>query len=77
MSRLAVLASILAALTLAACGGGDSSDSDAPSNHTVNQSGVMHAPGLHDPLTNCVACHGVTLQGGDGPSCTSCHGVKW
>ena len=76
MSRLAVLASILAALTLAACGGGDSG-SEAPSSHTVSQSGVMHAPGLHDPLTNCVACHGVTLQGGDGPSCTSCHGVKW
>jgi hypothetical protein len=77
VTRLAVLASILAVLTVAACGGGDSSGSEAPTSHTVNQSGVMHAPGLQDPLTNCVACHGASLQGGAGPSCTSCHGVKW
>jgi hypothetical protein len=76
LHRLAAVASLLAALTLAACGGG-SSGSGAPASHTLNQGGTPHAPGLHDPLTNCVACHGDALQGGEGPSCTSCHGVKW
>ena len=51
--------------------------SSAPSDHTVNEGGVMHKPGLQAPLTNCVSCHGSSLQGGAGPSCTSCHGVKW
>lgn len=59
------------ALALAGCG------SDAPSSHTVNENGVMHAPGLTNPTVNCTGCHGASLQGGRGPSCTSCHGVKW
>jgi len=65
------LATLVLALA-AACGG-----SEAPASHTVNKNGVMHAPGLTAPLTNCVACHGSTLQGGSGPSCTSCHGQVW
>jgi mono/diheme cytochrome c family protein len=65
--------SALLLLTLAACGG----TGVAPADHTVNHGGVLHKPGLTNPLVNCVACHGARLQGGEGPSCTSCHGVKW
>lgn len=73
MTRLARLAVATLALSLAAACGG----SDAPSSHTVSRDGVMHAPGLTAPLTNCVGCHGSTLQGASGPSCTSCHGQVW
>jgi len=62
----------LALLLAAACGG-----SEAPSSHTVSKDGVMHKPGLTAPLQNCTGCHGASLQGGSGPSCTRCHGVKW
>ena len=73
MLRLALAAaSLLAALAaLSGCG------SSAPSSHTVDEGGVMHHPGLEAPKTNCVGCHGANLQGDKGPSCTSCHGVKW
>ena len=54
-----------------ACGG------DRPDGHTVNKDGNFHRPGLTDPLTNCVDCHGADLRGGEGPSCFTCHGVKW
>lgn len=74
---LAALAALLSVLSLAACGGGGSSGSEVPASHTVSQDGALHAPGLHNPSTNCVACHGSELQGGTGPSCTRCHGVKW
>ncbi|MCA9252521.1 MAG: hypothetical protein KDA54_15455 [Phycisphaerales bacterium] len=55
---------------------------DAPPapTHTVDAlaSGVLHAPGLADPLNNCTACHGSDLTGaGTVPSCTSCHGELW
>ncbi len=49
-----------------------------PSSHTVNKNGILHRPGLTDPLTNCVSCHGSDLKGGNvGVSCTECHGKKW
>ncbi|PKN55380.1 MAG: hypothetical protein CVU56_21595 [Deltaproteobacteria bacterium HGW-Deltaproteobacteria-14] len=51
--------------------------SNAPADHTVNENGVFHKPGLQNPTVNCTECHGASLQGGRGPSCTSCHGVKW
>ena len=72
MARIPALAVTALLALAAACGG-----SSAPSDHTVNENGVMHRSGLQAPLTNCVACHGASLQGGAGPSCTSCHGVKW
>jgi len=50
----------------------------APDNHTIDNSGVYHKPGLHDPMTNCVSCHGDDLRGGSAPvSCYQCHGQKW
>jgi mono/diheme cytochrome c family protein len=43
-----------------------------------NKGGTYHKPGLNDPLTNCVACHGADLRGGTtGVSCFKCHGQKW
>jgi hypothetical protein len=44
-----------------------------PAGHTENNGGVFHKPGKNDPLTNCVACHGASLQGDVGPSCYDCH----
>jgi mono/diheme cytochrome c family protein len=73
MPRPLRLAIAFIALCFAACG----SSSEAPASHTLSEGGVMHKPGLTNPTVNCVACHGATLQGGQGPSCTSCHGVKW
>lgn len=57
----------------------DKVPSDAPEGHTTMKDGVAHKPGLGNPATNCVACHGASLDGGeDGePSCFSCHGRKW
>lgn len=77
--RLSFIAYIGIGLVLAC----DSSEStlpeDAPPGHTVNQSGVPHAPGLSNPTENCAACHGDDLMGGDEgqPSCYSCHGQEW
>jgi len=57
---------------------GGGSSSGPPATHTNSEDGIMHAPGNDLPYTNgCTACHGTTLQGGVGPSCTSCHGQLW
>ena len=62
-------------LALAGCGPDTGA---APSSHTVSLNGVHHAPGYASPLTTgCTACHGASLQGGQGPSCTSCHPQRW
>ena len=67
LGRLALAALLL---TLAACGG--------EPGHTVDKYGVMHEPGLQDPMTHCTSCHGASLEGGEeSPSCTKCHGKKW
>lgn len=56
----------------------DHSKYNPPADHTVSQDGVMHKSGLNQPLTNCVACHGADLQGGNvGVSCYECHNKKW
>ncbi len=56
---------------------GDDS-SGAPANHTLDKSGAYHKPGLYEPQSNCVSCHGDDLRGGTaGQSCFSCHDRKW
>jgi hypothetical protein len=52
--------------------------SNIPTDHTVNEKGTMHKPGLNNPTVNCISCHGSDLKGGSaGKSCYSCHGQKW
>ena len=76
---------LIAAIALPSLGCSDDDDdgptgpSNAPASHTVSEDGVRHLPGLNDPETNCVACHGADLRGGENgePSCFTCHGQKW
>jgi hypothetical protein len=72
---------VLLPLGTLACGGDDDDDptgpSNAPASHTLSKDGVRHLPGLEDPETNCVACHGADLRGGAAPSCFTCHGQEW
>ncbi len=75
---------LVAALAVLPLGCDDDDDelagpSNAPVSHTVSQDGVRHLPGLNDPESNCVACHGADLRGGATGelSCFSCHGQKW
>lgn len=69
-------AAVGAAAFLVACGS-SSSPSGAPEGHTLSNHGVLHRPGIDDPLANCTGCHGDSLQGDKGPSCTTCHLRKW
>jgi DnaJ-class molecular chaperone len=58
-----------------------SPDSGAPAKdagtgatgHDLVLGGIAHKTGHTDPLKNCVACHGATLKGGQGPTCYKCH----
>jgi len=61
---------LLAAAAVAGCSDGDG----APDNHREDLGGVMHAAGFEEPRLNCIACHGIDLQGGEGPGCFGCHG---
>jgi hypothetical protein len=47
--------------------------------HGIVLGGHTHASGYCDPIPNCSACHGASLQGGASgqPACTSCHGTFW
>jgi mono/diheme cytochrome c family protein len=57
---------------------GGGSSGGLPLTHTNSEEGVLHGEGNDTPYTSgCTACHGVTLQGGSGPSCFACHGVEW
>jgi len=79
-SALLFAALIAAGGVLGACDDDDATGpSSAPASHTVSQDGVRHLAGLQDPETNCIACHGADLRGGENgePSCYSCHGQKW
>jgi mono/diheme cytochrome c family protein len=76
--RTKLLLAAFALVAVLATGGCTSPASNTPpAGHTVNKNGVYHRPGLTDPMTNCVQCHGADLRGGSGPSCYSCHGQKW
>jgi len=48
-------------------------------SHDLALGGVKHASNFCQPVQNCSACHGETLQGGSNrePSCTKCHGKTW
>jgi len=49
-----------------------------PADHTISKDGVMHKSGISDPTINCVACHGIDLEGGTSQvSCYECHGREW
>jgi len=75
------VAALVLALLLgpAACSDSGTSPENRPEGHTVGKGGAAHAPGLNDPLANCVTCHGADLRGGPAgqPSCFTCHGEKW
>ena len=59
-------------------GSGSGSTGGPQASHTNSEVGVMHAPGNDFPYTNtCTMCHGLNLEGGVGPSCTTCHGEVW
>lgn len=75
---LAVVLSLVSVPLLSGCDDDSIRPSDAPEDHTVNQDGIGHAPGLNDPGANCTGCHGADLSGSnEAPSCTSCHGQEW
>jgi len=70
--------SLLFVLLMACEKNDDTPDYNPPADHTISKDGFMHRSGLDDPLSNCVACHGADLQGGNsGVSCYECHGKKW
>lgn len=51
-----------------------------PTNHNVDNGGVMHKPGGDNPTKNCGTkkCHGTDLSGGKAKKgCTDCHGEYW
>jgi len=77
--RFKAISTLIALLFLVSCDDGPTGPSNAPASHTVSEDGVRHLPGLNDPETNCVACHGADLRGGENgePSCFTCHGQKW
>lgn len=83
MIRPLALFGLVGALALAPLGCSDDDDdptapSNAPADHTISRDGVRHLPGLTDPETNCVTCHGADLRGGaNAPSCFTCHGQVW
>ncbi len=39
------------------------SNTNAPSDHTINKGGHFHKSGLENPEVNCVQCHGDDLGG--------------
>jgi hypothetical protein len=83
VTRRIGLITLIGAIAVAPLGCDDDDEeftgpSNAPASHTVSKDGVRHLPGLTDPETNCVACHGADLRGGpEAPSCFTCHGQKW
>ncbi len=73
-----IFALIVILLLIVACETTMESENNAPADHTINEDGIMHKPGLNKPDENCTSCHGENLQGTDkAPSCHSCHDKKW
>ncbi len=53
-----------------------------PADHTVDNEGYRHLPGLFTPAESCTACHGADLEGNTAsgltqPGCTLCHAKLW
>ncbi len=48
-----------------------------PADHTKDRKGIRHKPGAKQAVANCSPCHGQDLNGGQGPSCYTCHGREW
>jgi len=77
-SMLRLIFALAIVFALYACGGGDDDGDEAEALHTDVVVGVSHAVDKDTPFTSgCTSCHGASLQGDDGPSCTSCHVVVW
>ncbi len=77
---IACLIGIVAACNSSDVSGGSSTTTGGDSDHTVSQNGTWHGAGLYDPTNAACAssgCHGASLAGADGPSCTSCHSAYW
>lgn len=86
INKLIFSALLLGALALIGCGGGDSSapptdngGGDWATIHVVDNNGTLHGTDLYAPVGSCdtAGCHGSSLQGDSGPSCTSCHSQMW
>ena len=77
-ATLRALAAVLVVTLMSACGRA-TEPSGSPPGHTETHGGVGHGVGARQATTQCVSCHGATLQGGANgePSCYSCHGKKW
>ncbi len=57
---------------------GDSSNSSAPSDHSVLNGIYLHQTNLKSPVGTCDSCHGSQLEGTDTlPSCYLCHDKNW
>lgn len=55
---------------------------EGPGDHTAENQGYHHLPGLFTPADNCVSCHGDDLTGSTAsgetrPGCTLCHTKLW
>ena len=76
--KLKILILIFLVVTFLSSCTSPESNTDAPSDHTINKGGFFHKSGLENPEVNCVQCHGDDLSGGSsGVSCFQCHGKEW
>jgi hypothetical protein len=55
---------------------------EGPADHTIQNLGYYHKPGLFEPAAHCAECHGAELAGdlSNGltrPGCTLCHTKLW
>jgi len=46
-----------------------------PNDHTINEDGAWHAPGMSNP-DNCDGCHGISEPRGSIVACVDCHSAS-